>query len=75
LIVRKLHMNTLFSFRVAFHGPRLPLDLFHFEQLNDAYGRPVGDDCLRGAAQVSLSIVLRDTDLVSRYGARNWRGR
>jgi diguanylate cyclase (GGDEF)-like protein len=42
-------------------------DLDHFRAINEAYGHPVGDECIRAAAQVYRS-QLRETDVIARYG-------
>lgn len=47
------------------------LDLDHFKQINDQHGHQVGDEVLVAFAQASLEM-LRDTDLVSRWGGEEF---
>jgi diguanylate cyclase (GGDEF)-like protein len=46
-------------------------DLDHFKQLNDAHGHETGDRALRLFAQV-MHGVLRDNDLVARWGGEEF---
>ena len=55
---------------------KLPLaavlcDLDHFKQINDVYGHGKGDEAL-AAAGAALRGVLRDSDLVGRYGGEEF---
>ena len=55
---------------------RLPLsalflDIDHFKRINDEYGHPVGDECLRLVAEC-LRRQLRGEDVVSRYGGEEF---
>ena len=43
------------------------LDVDHLNRVNEAYGRPTGDEVLRGIAQV-LQGVIRGADVVARVG-------
>lgn len=45
----------------------LMLDVDHFKRINDTYGHPFGDRVLMEVAKV-MKEMLRDVDLVARYG-------
>ncbi len=45
----------------------LILDVLHLKSINDHYGYAIGDEALRGVAEV-LRDATRTTDLVARYG-------
>ena len=47
------------------------LDIDHFKRINDEYGHPVGDECLRLVAEC-LRRQLRGEDVVSRYGGEEF---
>ncbi len=42
-------------------------DLDRFRSINESYGHPVGDECIKAAAKV-YRAKLRDTDVIARYG-------
>jgi diguanylate cyclase (GGDEF)-like protein len=58
---------------LRFHHPltAIMLDIDHFKQVNDTYGHPIGDDVLRGLAEVCRAQV-RDVDIVARYGGEEF---
>jgi diguanylate cyclase (GGDEF)-like protein len=43
------------------------VDLDHFRQINEAHGHAAGDQAIVGAARV-FRAVLRETDIIARYG-------
>ncbi len=50
----------------------LLIDIDHFKALNDAYGHPEGDSCLRIVAQCLRDNLQRPGDMVSRYGGEEF---
>jgi diguanylate cyclase (GGDEF)-like protein len=47
------------------------IDLDHFKEVNDTHGHSAGDDVLRSFAQ-QASSVLRDTDMLARWGGEEF---
>ncbi|HJU64457.1 MAG TPA: GGDEF domain-containing protein, partial [Gemmatimonadaceae bacterium] len=47
------------------------IDIDHFKQVNDRFGHVVGDDVLRGVAQI-LQREARSVDVVARYGGEEF---
>ena len=61
--------------RAARSGQELSLlmiDLDHFKELNDHYGHPTGDECLRDVARVLEEQPKRGYDVVARYGGEEF---
>jgi diguanylate cyclase (GGDEF)-like protein/PAS domain S-box-containing protein len=54
---------------LRFHRPlsAMMLDVDHFKNINDTYGHLVGDELIRGIAEM-LRQGLREIDIVARYG-------
>lgn len=50
----------------------LILDVDYFKLFNDAYGHPVGDNCLRQVAQTMKKQLRRPSDLVARIGGEEF---
>ncbi|MDO9480265.1 MAG: diguanylate cyclase [Hydrogenophaga sp.] len=46
----------------------LMIDVDFFKRYNDSYGHQAGDTCLQTVAQAVQGALLRETDLVARYG-------
>ncbi len=47
------------------------IDLDHFKQINDAYGHPAGDACLK-AIIGPIQAELRQSDVIGRYGGEEF---
>ncbi|WP_062662521.1 sensor domain-containing diguanylate cyclase [Grimontia celer] len=57
--------------RKASKGAMVLLDLDHFKQINDTFGHQFGDKVLEGVGN-ALKTVLRNYDLVGRYGGEEF---
>jgi diguanylate cyclase (GGDEF)-like protein len=55
-------------------GPQtiLMIDIDHFKLLNDRYGHPVGDGCLREVARALQRALMRQDDVLARYGGEEF---
>ncbi|MCM4083456.1 diguanylate cyclase [Paractinoplanes hotanensis] len=49
----------------------LMLDIDNFKNVNDTYGHSIGDEVIRAVAD-RITSVLRDADLISRYGGEEF---
>jgi diguanylate cyclase (GGDEF)-like protein len=50
----------------------LMIDIDHFKLLNDRYGHPVGDGCLRDVARALQRALKRPDDVLARYGGEEF---
>lgn len=48
------------------------LDIDHFKRINDEYGHPAGDMCLKHVANAISKQAGRDVDVVCRYGGEEF---
>lgn len=50
----------------------LMIDLDHFKKINDSHGHPMGDHCLKQAADTISTAIKRPPDIVARYGGEEF---
>ncbi len=50
----------------------LMMDIDHFKKVNDTYGHPVGDEVIKGIANVISGEIRKEIDVVGRYGGEEF---
>lgn len=70
-IKEQLHREFLYAKRQKTTIAVAMLDIDHFKRVNDTYGHPVGDKVIAALAQL-LSLSLRTTDIIGRYGGEEF---
>ncbi|MBF7074982.1 diguanylate cyclase [Glaciecola sp. MH2013] len=48
------------------------IDIDDFKLINDSYGHPVGDKCLRAFSELMQTNCKRETDIIGRYGGEEF---
>jgi diguanylate cyclase (GGDEF)-like protein len=70
-LVRRLHAAVAEARQQKAPLALLFLDMDHFKSINDRYGHPVGDACLRAVAE-AIGDELRSSDWLGRYGGEEF---
>ncbi len=77
-LMNRRHFDEVFEkeFRSAYRLKQpiavLMIDVDHFKKLNDNYGHPFGDLCLKSLADMMMSCLNRPTDICARYGGEEF---
>lgn len=77
-IPNRIHFDRQVKYewsRQCRHGGHLSLlvvDLDHFKNINDSFGHPFGDTCLKRVAQALQGAFGRSTDFAARYGGEEF---
>ncbi len=70
-LMQQLEHEVLLNMRYQIPFAVFLFDIDHFKQINDKYGHLVGDEVLRGTAEIVRSM-LRRTDILARYGGEEF---
>ena len=74
----RMHFDRRFAHEWARHARQaeklslLLIDLDHFKNVNDSFGHPFGDTCLRAVSRALQSSCHRTSDCVARYGGEEF---
>ena len=68
---RRLHEETQRSKRYELDMALLMVDIDHFKRVNDIWGHRAGDLVLQHLSQLMVTVV-RDTDIVARFGGEEF---
>ena len=60
------------AFREKSECSLIMLDIDHFKNVNDTYGHPAGDICLKYVANCIKHHAARDSDICCRYGGEEF---
>lgn len=60
------------SARKKHHFSIILLDADHFKNINDTYGHPAGDECLKELALILRKSITRPDDCLARYGGEEF---
>lgn len=60
------------STAVGNHFSILLIDADHFKKINDTFGHPVGDECLKRLASIFKNEINRPGDCLARYGGEEF---
>ena len=77
-IPNRIHFDRHLKYewaRQCRHGGHLSLlvvDIDHFKNINDSFGHPFGDACLKRVAQALQGTFGRSTDFTARYGGEEF---
>ena len=58
--------------RCSAHFSLIMFDIDFFKHINDTYGHPAGDDCLKQFSQVLVEHFQRKSDIVCRFGGEEF---
>ncbi len=70
-LMQQLEHEVLLNMRYQIPFSIFLFDIDHFKQINDKYGHLVGDEVLRGTADI-VRTKLRRTDILARYGGEEF---
>jgi diguanylate cyclase (GGDEF)-like protein/PAS domain S-box-containing protein len=72
LFDEQLHEQVASLFQSSSKLAVMMIDIDYFKKYNDTYGHQAGDECLRHVAAALGSCVMRDKDVVARWGGEEF---